>query len=293
MLDVSIIIVNYNTSDLIIECIESIKKHTTGLKYEIIVVDNNSIDNSVKTIEYKFKDVIVIPLEKNLGFGVANNIGAKHSKADYIFLLNSDTLLMNNAISILIDFMRNSDFSNVGTCGGNLYKSNGTPNFSYSTNFPSLINIFLYRSRLSKIFNQDVFNYTNSVKEVSLIIGADLLINRKLFNKIAGFDEAFFMYIEDGDLQYRLYKMGYKMYSVPTAKIYHLQGASSNTYFKLKMEIIGYIIYFKKHFSSPVVFFYKAVEVFFVILKILYFIFFFRLEKVKMYSKILIVISKS
>jgi GT2 family glycosyltransferase len=285
-MDVSIIIVNYNTCDLIVTCIDSIKKQTHGIEYEIIVVDNNSTDNSVTTIKEKHKDVIVIPLDKNYGFGVANNIGAKKSNAEYIFLLNSDTLLINNAISILIDFMKYSGFQNIGACGGNLYKLDNSPNFSYSTFFPSLTNIFLYRLGISNFIKQDNFNDTNTIKEVSIIIGANLLIQNKLFNKIGGFDNAFFMYIEDGDLQYRLYKMGYKMYSVPNAKICHLQGASSSTYFKLMMEITGYKIYFEKHFNKSYVFVYRIIEMLSSFLKCIYFILKFKLDKAKMYYKV-------
>jgi GT2 family glycosyltransferase len=264
-----------------------------GLDYEIIVVDNNSIDNSVEIINSMFNDVNVIALEKNFGFGVANNIGAKYSNAEYLFLLNSDTLLKNNAISILLDFMRNSNLLNIGACGGNLFKINDLPNFSYSTYFPSLTNIFFYRSGFKNLVKQDIFNTTNNIKEVSLIIGADLLIKRELFNNIGGFDERFFMYIEDGDLQYRLYKKGYKMYSIPNAEIYHLQGASSDTYFKLKMEVSGYLIYFKKHFNNFKVFLYKCIELFFSIVRIFFHTLTFNFRKVYMYFKLFIFVLKA
>ncbi len=293
MLDVSIIIINYNTCELTISCIESVKKNTFGLDYEIIVVDNNSIDNSAQRINSMYSDVNVIALEKNYGFGVANNIGAKHSKAEYLFLLNSDTLLKNNAISILLNFMRNSSFLKIGACGGNLFKINDLPNFSYSTYFPSLTNILFYRSGFKNFVKQDTFNNTNNIKEVSLIIGADLLIKKEIFNNIGGFDERFFMYIEDGDLQYRLYKRGYKMYSIPNAEIYHLQGASSDTYFKLKMEVSGYMIYFKKHFNNFNVFLYKYIELFFSIVRIFFHLFTFNFKKVYMYFKLFIFILKA
>lgn len=287
MLDASIIIVNYNTRDLTIDCIESIKRETVDLEYEIIVVDNNSDDDSVNRIKNNFADVIVISLTENLGFGKANNIGASNATGEYLFLLNSDTKLINNAVGILVKFMRGSELSKIGACGGNLYKIDGTPNFSYSLEFPSVKNIFYYRSGLIKLLERETFNFTNYVKEVALIIGADLLIRRDLFDQLEGFDPQFFMYIEDGDLQYRLHKMGYKIYSVPEAKIYHLQGASSNSYSKLKMEIKSYRIYLRKHNNLISLHLFNLIELLSSFFRMLYFAINFNKNKVFMYFKIL------
>jgi GT2 family glycosyltransferase len=287
MLDASIIIVNYNTRDLTIDCIESIKRETVDLEYEIIVVDNNSDDDSVNRIKNNFADVIVISLTENLGFGKANNIGASNATGEYLFLLNSDTKLINNAVGILVKFMRESELSKIGACGGNLYKIDGTPNFSYSLEFPSVKNIFYYRSGLIKLLERETFNFTNYVKEVALIIGADLLIRRDLFDQLEGFDPQFFMYIEDGDLQYRLHKMGYKIYSVPEAKIYHLQGASSNSFSKLKMEIKSYRIYLRKHNNLISFHLFNLIELLSSFFRMIYFAINFNKNKVFMYFKIL------
>ena len=123
-MNVSIIIVNYNTSNLLKDCLCSIIEKTQFIEYEIIVVDNNSGDDSVAMVEQQFTNVKLIKNNINLGFGKANNIGYTYAKGKYLFLLNTDTLLINNAIKILFDFMEDPKHSSVGSCGGNLYTNN-------------------------------------------------------------------------------------------------------------------------------------------------------------------------
>jgi len=270
-MDVSIIIVNYNTSLLLQNCINSIVEKTVDIKYEIIVVDNDSKDESVQILEADFLTVQLIKSPVNLGFGRANNLGASTAKGKYLFLLNTDTLLINNAIKVLFDFMELENNLDIGACGGNLFNLDLTPNFSYSLKFPSLYNVFLYRSKLEFLKKNDSFNNTGDVKEVSIIIGADFFVRKELFDSIDGFDPSFFMYVEDGELCYRIKKLNYRIVSVPTAKIIHLQGKSSTNGFKLKMEYMGYLIFFKKHFSFLTLLCYKTIELFFAFLRFLVF----------------------
>ena len=135
-MDVSIIIVNYNTYDLTLDCINSIKEKTNNIKYEIIVVDNNSPNRIIENL--KLENVRLVLNSKNGGFGYANNIGNKYAKGKYLFFLNSDTILMNNAIFELFEFMEKK--SNVGICGGNLYTLEHKPTISFERFKPSLIN---------------------------------------------------------------------------------------------------------------------------------------------------------
>lgn len=118
-MDVSVIIVNYNTSDLVKNCITSIMEKTKNVSFEIIVVDNNSKDGSVETIINEFPQVRVFPLKENVGFGKANNIGVQHAKGRYVFFLNSDTVLLNDAISILANYLDTHE--SVALCGGQLF----------------------------------------------------------------------------------------------------------------------------------------------------------------------------
>ena len=159
-MDVSIIIVNYNTADLIVDCIESINRYTKDISFEIIVVDNNSSDKSCSVLEEKFNNIILIKSKDNLGFGRANNLGALTAKGKYLLLLNSDILLIDNSIKKFFDFMEEQP-NEVAACGGNLYYPDMRPNFSYSLYYPSLWSILCYRLHLSFLLNNENFNFYN------------------------------------------------------------------------------------------------------------------------------------
>ena len=139
MIDVSIIIVNYSTEDLIIQCVESVFMKVQGVNYEIIVVDNASPNNTFNHLEtlYKGNDYVkCVRLKENVGFGRANNAGYKESNGRNIFCLNPDTVLINNAVKILSDYLDSHD--NVGLCGGNLFHKDGKFCTSYNMTFPSI-----------------------------------------------------------------------------------------------------------------------------------------------------------
>lgn len=275
-MDVSIIIVNYNTSRLMNSCISSVIEKTQNINYEIIVIDNASSDSSVQMLREFYPQVQLVESKVNLGFGRANNKGVEIAKGKYLFLLNTDTLLINNAIKILFDFMEEESSHNIGACGGNLYKIDNSPNFSYSLNFPTLFTHFCYRAHIPLLLNNENFNKTGKIKDVAIIIGADLFLRKYIFDELKGFDPSFFMYVEDGELLYRLKKMKYRVVSNPEAKIMHLQGASSATIFKYKMEIASYVIYFRKHFNKCTLNSYKLIELFIVSTKLAFSIITFR-----------------
>jgi len=286
-MDVSIIIVNYNTCSLLKNCIESIILNTKDVLYEIIVVDNDSKDDSLRMVHSNFPKVKLLESKENLGFGRANNKGAEIATGRYLFLLNTDTLLIDNPVKVLFDFMEKKSSTNIGACGGNLYKKNFSPNFSYSLHFPSLLNVFCYRGRIPFFINNENFNYSGKIKDVAIIIGADLFIRKCIFDELNGFDPAFFMYVEDAELSFRINRMNYRVVSNPEAKIIHLQGASSQKFFKLKMEIISYAIYFKKHKSLVTVKIYKLIELIFALSKFVVFLLTFQKKKCLDYINII------
>lgn len=233
-MDVSVIIVNYNTLKLTKNTIESVFEKTKKLKYEIILVDNASIDGSADFFENNYKNkIIFIKNTENLGFGKANNRGIEIAKGKYVFLLNSDTLLINNAIKILFDFMEKN--KECGVCGGNLYDIDNKPIHSFKKElinkfsefdfFSNLISKIILRKRLD-------FNYTNKNIEVGYITGADMFIRKEVLDKVGKFDPDFFMYFEETELTARIRRNGKKIISVPEAKIIHLEGKS--TQFKEK-----------------------------------------------------------
>lgn len=252
------IIVNYNTKTLTIDAIDSIVEKTEGVSYEIIVVDNNSNDGSKSALIKKYGNKIkLICNEKNIGFGRANNIAIKSANGKYIFLLNSDTLLINNAIKIFYDYM--DKHTNIGVCGGSLYNLDMTQQISYG-HFPSLRQVFFEEYQFSKLFSK-YFNKNLSVgcivdsdntQIVDYVSGADMFIRKSIIDSIGGFDEDFFLYYEETELNYRINKLGYKSVILPDAKIIHLCGKSYEKEIKLsKFEIQqnSKFLFFKKAYG--------------------------------------------
>lgn len=231
-MNVSTVIINYNTLELTKNTINSVIEKTKDLDYEIILVDNASTDGSVEFFEKEYKDkIIFIKNDKNIGFGRANNKGIEIAKGKYVFLLNSDTLLINNAIKILFDFMEKNE--NCGVCGGNLFDINLKPAHSFLRELPCLSSEidselnFLGKFIRKVTKKRKDFNYSKSEKEVGYITGADMMIRKEILLETGYFDEDFFMYSEETELTYRIKKRGYKVISVPQAMIIHLEGKST------------------------------------------------------------------
>lgn len=228
-MDVSIIIVNYNTKELTNNCISSVVKHTYNVKYEIIVVDNGSTDGS-KDFFKSFTDITYIYSEQNLGFGKANNLGVRQANGKYLFILNSDTLLLENSIRTLHDFFENNYMKlNIGVlgctlCDMNFKQINSAGFFPTVNNYiKDYLNIF-FKTKFDT-YGRIIFENVTSVDMVS---GADMFLRRDLFLKICGFDEDFFLYYEETDLQMRIWNLGKRNYIINHTKIIHLEGGSSN-----------------------------------------------------------------
>lgn len=231
-MDVSIIIVNYNTCALTRNCLKSVFEQTKDIDFEVIVSDNGSKDGSIEMIKTEFPQVILIENNANLGFGAANNRGLKNAKGKYIFYLNSDTILLNNAVKIFFDYWENSpDKDKIGALGGNLLDEDGEIIHS-GGKFPRPLNeIIRLSGRLIIVFFCWLFRikYSKSskaeyIKDVDYVTGADLFLKN---NETAYFDERFFMYYEETFLQYQLKKNGKKIFLIDEPKIIHLDGQSS------------------------------------------------------------------
>lgn len=266
-MDVSVILVSYNTKELTRDCIKSLYEKTQGLKYDVWVVDNASSDGSVQMIKEEFPDVKLIESHENLGFGRANNLAIKQSDAKYCFLLNTDTILVNNAVKILFDYMEKPENSDVGGCGGQLYNSDMT--FQHSVgefdtieklqrkalgiNFTELKcrynNIFKTKFKKQKENHADKPYVFSLAYEPDFIIGADLMLRKSALDKAGAFDERFFMFGEEAELCFRLKKHGFRIGFVPESSIIHIGGASAykaNTHVAVeKMILDGTILFFK------------------------------------------------
>lgn len=251
-MDVSIILVSYNTKDLTLECIKSVYDKTQGIDFDIYVVDNNSGDGSCDAIRQAYPNVKTIQNSENKGFGAANNIAIKQSSAKYIFCLNTDTILVNNAIKILFDYMEENE--NVGVCGGQLYDRNMEITSSVG-NFPTAARIFFQYFGLRFIFSKYWKEKlapakkldATSVIPVDYICGADIFFRKSVLDKIGLFDENIFMYGEESDLCYRAKQAGYEVKFIPESKIIHLCGESSKNLNKQKMIQESLLYWYKKN----------------------------------------------
>lgn len=244
-MDVSVILVNYNTKDLTLSCIESIIEMTKGIEYEIILVDNASTDGS-KALFSSDERIVYLYQEENLGFGKANNLGMSIAKGKYFFLLNSDTILINNAIKELADVL--DDDTSIGAVCGNLYDNEGQPTYSYNLDYPSIIrDSYLLSLIRNWLFNPQfkIHNYSNHQIQVKHITGADMMIRKSLIEKYGGFNDHFFMYYEDTELCYRLVKNRQKLLNTPAAKITHLCGKSGDYGGTQKYKLESRCLYFK------------------------------------------------
>lgn len=226
--DVSIVIVNYKTVPLILNCLESVYEKADGISYEVIVVDNNSADDFQKRIQAEYPEVKCLPLSENVGFGRANNEGLKIASGRNIFFLNPDALLLNNAVKILSDFL--DAHLEVGVCGGNLYDEEMNPTHSYRMCLPGIYwelnGLFHGLPDAIRWGRNAQFNHTDKPRNVGYITGADMMVRRKVLDKVGSFSPKFFMYYEETELTYRIRKAGYKIVSVPEAEIQHLEGKS-------------------------------------------------------------------
>lgn len=252
-MDVSIALVSYNTRDLTRNCLKSIYEQTKNLNFDVWLIDNASADNSPDMVKQEFPQVNLIESRENLGFGRANNVIINKVNSKYVFLLNTDTVLLNNAVKILYDFMEKPSSSNVAVCGGQLYNRDMTLQGSVGE-FDTLEK--LYRKSIGIDFNKISSRLKHKKEgnplpdptcEPDYIIGADMMLRKSALDDCGGFDERFFMYGEEAELCFRLKKKGYRIKFVPESKILHYGGASSyskNTQVEVEKMILQNTILF-------------------------------------------------
>ena len=253
-MDISIILVNYKTKDLTINAIKSVFEKTQGIDFEIFVVDNNSQDGSIEAIEKEFPNINIIKNTVNAGFGAANNIAIKQANGKYILCLNTDTLLINNAIKIMYDFMEKEENQNVAVCGSVLFNKDLTLGIC-GGNFPNVTEIF-WKVGLRNIFKRKYLKYKLTLtadqigdqSNIDYVTGADIFFRKSVLDEVGLFDENFFMYFEETDLCKRIRDNGYDIKIIKDAKIIHLEGQSNNNILKKKkLSKQSEFYYFRKH----------------------------------------------
>lgn len=248
------IIVNYNTLEMTKNCIESVLAKTDGVSYEIILVDNASTDGS-KEYFVQDKRIKYIYSNDNLGFGKANNLGYKEAKGDFIFLLNSDTVLLNNAIFEFFKYAQRSD-KRVGCIGGLLLNDEKKIIHSYAaiptvkTFFKNYINNYTRLLGLNLVKDTQDYDNLRYPLEVGYVTGADLFIKREVIEKFGLFDPSFFMYYEETEMQFRYKKKGTSSVIITGPQIIHLCGGSQKKSLRSwEMELTGGFTFSKLCFN--------------------------------------------
>jgi len=253
--DVSVIIVNWNTKDLLSQCIESIKTHTKKISFEIIVVDNFSSDGSPEMVERNFPEVILFKNKKNKGFGQANNQGLARARGKYVLFLNSDVVINENCLDDMFDFMEKNP--EVGASSCKLTFPDGSLQHS-CRKFPSFKVFFLMLLGLRAFFpNMKVFREYlmldwdhSDEREVDQIMGSFMFIRKDVLNKIGSFDERYWMYFEEVDLCLRMKKAGWRVVHYPFASAIHFLSKSSEQWGEIRRinEFQSSLLkYFKKN----------------------------------------------
>ena len=247
---VSIILVNYNGAEVVLECLRSLQQYLHTISSEIIVVDNASTDDSAALISENFPTVQLLQQKENRGFGAGNNVGATHAKGEFLFFLNTDTLLISDVLPPLITLMK--EHPDVGIIGTKLLNADGSLQLSIASEisiageYKTLKQVKYSNSPQQQEAIAQRFDQTQTV---DIVIGAAFFMRRVLFESLNGFDETFFMYFEESDLCQRSRDRGWKILYTPDASIIHLGGYSvGKVSDRMRLEYRrSQLYYYRKH----------------------------------------------
>jgi GT2 family glycosyltransferase len=256
--DVSVIIVNWNTVGILRDCLRSVFAETTGINFEVIVVDNASSDGSVDMIRQEYGQVILIANTENRGFAVANNQGMAIANGRYLLLLNSDTIVLNGAIQKTLACAEK--WPDTAVVGCRILNPDRTLQNSCFM-FPSLLNGFLFSTTLYRLFPKSRFFgreqmtwwARDDTREVDVVTGCYMLVRRQSVEDVGMMDDGFFMYAEETDWCYRFKSKGWRNRFTPDAEIIHLGGASAPKLSARRAQITNasFVRYMRKHWSKP------------------------------------------
>lgn len=254
-MDLSVVIVNYQTFELTKNTIDSILKYDYSFEYEIFVVDNASSDDSLARLEDYFKDKVrFIASRENNGFAAGNNQALRQATGKYQLLLNSDTIVWQDTLQDIYDYMERHD--DVGACGCRVLLEDGELDKACKRSFPNVKNSFFRLFHIPTKSEDDNYNLTSlpddEIYEIDCLTGAFMFMRKDALDMAGLLDETFFMYGEDIDLCYRIKKAGWKIIYYGKSRITHLKGASSK---KQKNKLIyefyrAMYIYYRKHHAG-------------------------------------------
>ncbi len=250
-MDISIIIVNWNTRELLRNCLAAIDKTVQGLTWEVIVVDNASQDGSVTMVRQEFPRVIILENQANRGFAAANNQALAVMNGRYALLLNTDALLTDRAVDTLFSFMESHPEAAMAC--GQLLHADGRRQNSIAA-FPDLLTLMTNLSLLEYLWPQRYPSkrYTfRSPVEIDSGIGACLIVRKTAIDAVGMLDERYFFFFEETDWAYRMRQAGWKIFHVPGAFIYHLQGQSIGRDERSRIEFYRSRYQFFRKWRSP------------------------------------------
>jgi len=242
-MDLSVIIVNFNTAHLLKECLYSVEQTRGDVHLEILVVDNNSRDSSVEMVEKNFPQVKFITNTENIGFARGVNQALDLAKGRYFLLLNPDAIVLPGVLRGMIDFMDQNE--DVALSGVQLINPDGTKQNSIA-NFPTLAEAFFNKSLLKILFPKKYpskYQEYNSPIEVDSVIGACMMVRPEAVKAVGKLDPEYFLFLEETDWCYQMKKKGWKIYHLPQLKIVHKQGQSM-----LELKSKGRIEYYRSYF---------------------------------------------
>lgn len=233
-MDIAIIIVNWNTRDILHDCLRSVYEQTGGIKYEVIVIDNASIDGSAAMVKQEFPQVVLIENSENRGFAAANNQGLIIAKGRYVLLLNPDTLVLDGAVQKVVVYADNHP--DVGVVGCQVWENESTVQQTCFM-FPSVWNLILQKSGIFRLYPQSRFLgcekiagwARDSERDVDVVSGMFMLVRREAIEQVGMMDEDYFVYAEETDWCYRFWKAGWRCVFTPSARIIHRDGGSKST----------------------------------------------------------------
>jgi hypothetical protein len=233
-IDVSVIIVNWNTSNFLRDCLASVYAEIEGITFEVIVIDNASTDGSAEMIKKEFQQVILIQNIENYGFAAANNQGMRIAKGRYVLLLNSDTLVLDGAIQKTISFA--DQHPEAGVVGCQVWENRVTIQRT-CFRFPTIRNLIIQKLGMCRLLpryrlfgGEKMVEWNrDSEREVDVVSGMFMLVRREAIDQVGMMDEDYFVYAEETDWCWRFRKMRWKCLFMPNARIIHRDGGSKST----------------------------------------------------------------
>ncbi len=248
----SVIILNYNVRYFLEACIRSVQAAIAGIDAEIIVIDNNSSDDSCDMIRTTFPDIQLIANTENVGFAKANNQGVKDAKGEYVCILNPDTIVAEDTFTQLLEFAK--DKENLGSIGCKLIDGSGAFLPESKRNIPTpMVSIKKILGRKNAGYYSELNE--NEIGKVDILVGAFMFMKKSVYEAVAGFDEDYFMYGEDIDLSYKIKKAGFQNYYYGKTSVIHYKGESTLKDKAYANRFYGAMqLFYKKHFKRNLVY---------------------------------------